>query len=94
MNKINRNYNHFCDEFVYELTSTHIPSWVNRTANIGSCCQCCIPQSFYDALFEVQTSYNNNNQCPSTSSLKSHSSVSSWLYQSSYLNKQNKPTTS
>lgn len=51
---------------------------------MANCCQCCIPQSFYDALTEVQSNRNLNRESPMISS-KSTSSFSSWLYQKSYL---------
>eukprot|EP01084_Bolivina_argentea_P207494 354006_1 len=79
---LTKNCNHFCDDFVYSLTSQHISSWLNRTASIASCCGCCIPQSFYDALVEIQTNYNQNNDLtPSTSSNK----YVSWIYSNSYM---------
>eukprot|EP00483_Globobulimina_turgida_P003701 UN03707 len=82
---LTKNCNHFCDEFVYELTSRHIASWLNRTASIASCCNCCIPQKFYDALVEIQTNYNQNHDHQGQQSPSSNNKYVSWIYSSSYL---------
>nr|XP_048336368.1 deSI-like protein At4g17486 isoform X1 [Ziziphus jujuba var. spinosa]XP_048336369.1 deSI-like protein At4g17486 isoform X1 [Ziziphus jujuba var. spinosa] len=40
-----KNCNHFCEDICYKLTGNPIPKWVNRLANIGSLCNCLLPQT-------------------------------------------------
>ncbi|KAL8144083.1 hypothetical protein V2J09_017115 [Rumex salicifolius] len=40
-----RNCNHFCNEMCHKLTGKKIPRWVNRLAQIGSQCNCILPET-------------------------------------------------
>ncbi|CAI0558803.1 unnamed protein product [Linum tenue] len=40
-----KNCNHFCKDVCYKLTGRPIPKWVNRLAQIGSVCNCVLPES-------------------------------------------------
>ncbi|CAN1835821.1 DeSI-like protein At4g17486 [Linum perenne] len=40
-----KNCNHFCKDICHKLTGRPIPKWVNRLAQIGSVCNCILPES-------------------------------------------------
>ncbi|CAN0922060.1 DeSI-like protein At4g17486 [Linum grandiflorum] len=40
-----KNCNHFCKDVCHKLTGRPIPKWVNRLAQIGSVCNCILPES-------------------------------------------------
>ncbi|KAK8510852.1 hypothetical protein V6N11_053682 [Hibiscus sabdariffa] len=42
---IAKNCNHFTNEVCLQLTGKHIPGWVNRLAQLGSLCNCLLPES-------------------------------------------------
>uniref|UniRef100_A0A5B7ADX4 Putative PPPDE thiol peptidase family protein n=1 Tax=Davidia involucrata TaxID=16924 RepID=A0A5B7ADX4_DAVIN len=42
---IAKNCNHFTDEVCMRLTGKPIPGWVNRLAQLGSFCNCILPES-------------------------------------------------
>ncbi|KAJ6946996.1 deSI-like protein [Populus alba x Populus x berolinensis] len=42
---IAKNCNHFTDEACKQLTGKPIPGWVNRMAQLGSFCNCLLPES-------------------------------------------------
>lgn len=40
-----KNCNHFCKDTCHKLTGRKIPKWVNRLAEIGSQCNCILPET-------------------------------------------------
>ncbi|XP_044475850.1 deSI-like protein At4g17486 [Mangifera indica] len=40
-----KNCNHFCKDICSKLTGKPVPKWVNRLANIGSICNCILPEA-------------------------------------------------
>lgn len=49
---LQRNCNHFTDDFVKELTGTTAPGWINRLANLAVRLHCLVPPGYLPELIE------------------------------------------
>lgn len=47
-NILQNNCNHFANALCWKLLQKTIPSFINRTADIGACCSCLIPKSLLE----------------------------------------------
>jgi len=54
---LNRNCNHFTDEFCYRICNKGIPNWINRLAYYASLVECLLPQTLY--LISAPSGSNN-----------------------------------
>jgi len=48
-NLVLRNCNHFANALCWSLLNKTIPAYVNRLADFGRCCSCCLPRKMLDS---------------------------------------------
>ncbi|XP_042442186.1 deSI-like protein At4g17486 isoform X2 [Zingiber officinale] len=85
-----KNCNHFCKDIIFKLTGNSIPKWVNRLANIGSCCNCILPESLkVTAIHQDPDSQTNDAERRLRTTFSCLSSISSrpqhWFTSSIFL---------
>eukprot|EP00249_Psilotum_nudum_P010846 c22804_g1_i1 orf=355-999(-) len=56
---IGRNCNHFSNDLSIRLTGRSIPGWINRLANIGSFCNCLLPEGLQIAAVHHTPEYHS-----------------------------------
>lgn len=90
-NLVSKNCNHFADAFVFAMLNIHIPSYVNRLANLGNMVSCLFPPSLMNQApvgqdnggggggggYQVSTPMSRRKAGSSGSALSSSSSTSS-----------------
>lgn len=77
---LTKNCNHFVSDFIYQLTSKNIPSWLTRMINISICCKCCISN---ELIFQLKIPPNKNiNELQNEKSISSSNNSSRSSYAS------------